>query len=168
MFDFIAFIVRFKYIILFYLGIIVLLWIKRKKLDIQAKVIVLYRMKWGLKWMDKYASKLREWIILGGYVGVGAGYVGLIFISYILIKNLIDIIVNPATTPGVSVVLPGINVPGLGVLPFWYWIIAIFCIAIVHEFSHGIYMVLHKIKIKSTGFAFLKFFPAKQKLFATA
>jgi len=147
--------VRFKYIILFYLGIIVLLWIKRKKLDIQAKVIVLYRMKWGLKWMDKYASKLREWIILGGYVGVGAGYVGLIFISYILIKNLIDIIVNPATTPGVSVVLPGINVPGLGVLPFWYWIIAIFCIAIVHEFSHGIVARAHQVEVKNTGIVFL-------------
>ena len=45
-------------------------------------------MKWGLKWMDKYSQKFREWVILLGYIGVGAGFVGLVFISYLLIKNL--------------------------------------------------------------------------------
>ena len=108
-------------------------------------------MKWGLKWMDRYAKKFREWIILLGYIGVGAGYVGLVFISYILVKNLYDLIVSPATVSGVSLVLPGINIPGLGVLPFWYWLIAIFVIALVHEFSHGIVARAHKIPVKNTG-----------------
>lgn len=105
--------------------------------------------------MDKYAAKFREWIILLGYIGVGAGYVGLVFISYILIKNLYNIITQPAASSGVSLVLPGINVPGLGILPFWYWFFAIFIIAIVHEFSHGIVARAHKIEVKNSGFAFL-------------
>jgi len=56
----------------------------------------------------------------------------MVFIIVILVKNVYDLIITPAATPGVSVVLPGVNVPGIGVLPFWYWLIAIFIIAIVH------------------------------------
>jgi membrane-associated protease RseP (regulator of RpoE activity) len=149
------FILKYKAIFLFYLAIIVILIIKRKKLDIQAKFIILYRMKFGLKFIEKFAQKRRQLIILLGYIGVGAGYIGLIFISYILIKNLYDLIVKPAAVSGVSLVLPGINIPGLGVLPFWYWILAIFIIALVHEFSHGIVARAHKIPVKNTGIVFL-------------
>lgn len=151
--EVISFIVEYKFVILFYLLIIAFFIIKRKNVDVQAKIIFLYRMKWGLKWMDKYASKLREWIILFGYIGVGAGYIGLIFISYILIKNLYTLITQPAAVSGVSLVLPGIHVPGLGILSFWYWLIAIFLIALVHEFAHGIIARAHKIPVKNTGLA---------------
>ncbi len=145
---------RYKYIILFYLLLAIFLLLNRKKLTVYAKFIILYRMKWGLTWMDKYASRFREWIILLGYVGVGAGFLGLVLISYVLIKNLIDLATQPEAVSGVSLVLPGINVPGLGVLPFWYWIIAIFIIAVVHEFSHGIVARAHNIKVQHTGLVF--------------
>ncbi|MBI2103091.1 site-2 protease family protein [Candidatus Woesearchaeota archaeon] len=144
-------IIQYKYILIFYLVIIALLFIKRKQIEVQGKIIFLYRMKWGLKWMDKVSQKYREWIILLGYIGVGAGFVGLVVISYVLIKNLIDLIANPATPSGVSLVLPGINVPGLGILPFWYWLIAIFIIALVHEFAHGVVARAHNIEVKNTG-----------------
>ncbi|HLD00139.1 MAG TPA: site-2 protease family protein [Candidatus Nanoarchaeia archaeon] len=145
------FIAKHPTIFIFYGIIIALVIIFRKKIDIQSKVIFLYRMKWGLKWMDKYSSKFRQWIIMIGYIGVGAGFVGLVAISYILIKNLVDLILNPATTTGVSLVLPGLNIPGLGVLPFWYWLISIFVIAIVHEFGHGIVARAHNVEVKNTG-----------------
>ena len=101
--------------------------------------------------MDKYSAKYREWVILCGYVGMGAGFVGLITISYVLINNLYQLFTVPAANSGVALVLPGIKVPGLGILPFWYWIIAIFIIAVVHEFSHGIVARAHKLKVKNTG-----------------
>jgi len=145
------FVLNHKIIFLFYLVIIILAVISRKKIVTQAKFILLYRTKWGLRWMDKYSQKFREWIILFGYIGVGAGYVGLMVISYVLIKNLYDLIVKPAAVSGVSLVLPGLNVPGMGILPFWYWLIAIFVIAIVHEFSHGIVARAHNIEVKNTG-----------------
>lgn len=151
--EVISFIVEYKSVILFYLLIIAFFIIKRKNVDVQAKIIFLYRMKLGLKWMDKYASKLREWLILLGYIGVGAGYIGLVFISCILIKNLYTLITQPAAVSGVSLVLPGIHVPGLGILSFWYWLIAIFLIALVHEFAHGIIARAHKIPVKNTGLA---------------
>ncbi len=147
----VSFFLHYKSIIIFYLVVIGLLIWKRKKIQTQAKIIFLYRMKWGLKWMDKYSQKFREWIILLGYIGVGGGFIGLIFISFILIKNLFDLFAKPAATSGVSLVLPGLNVPGLGILPFWDWIIAIFLIAIIHEFAHGIVARAHNVKVKNTG-----------------
>jgi membrane-associated protease RseP (regulator of RpoE activity) len=150
-----SFIIKYKFVFLFYLAITIFLITKRKKLDFQAKVIILFRTKFGLRWMEKFTNRFREWIILVGYIGVGAGYVGLVFISYVLIKNIYDMIVNPIAISGVSIVLPGINIPGLGVLPFWHWLIAIFVIASVHEFSHGIVARAHKIEVKSTGVVFL-------------
>ncbi len=152
--DILSFLNQFKYIIFFYLLIIIFLILHSKKIDRQAKIIFLYRTKWGLSWMDKYSKKFREWVILLGYIGVGAGYVGLIVISYVLIKNLVDLVTKPAAVSGVSLVLPGINVPGLGILPFWYWIIAIFIIAVVHEFAHGIVARAHNIEVKNTGIVF--------------
>jgi len=38
---------------------------------------------------------------------------------------------------------------------FTYFIVALAIVAVVHEFSHGIYMKLFKVKIKSTGLVFL-------------
>ncbi len=148
------FLIQYKAIILFYLAIIVFLVLKRKKLDIQAKFIILYRMKWGLRWMDSTARKFREWIVLLGYIGTGLGFVGMLFIIYILFKNLYMVIAQPSAMSSVSLVLPGVNVPGMGVLPFWYWLIAIFIIAMVHEFSHGVVANAHNIPVKNSGIVF--------------
>ena len=146
----VTFILKFKYIILFYLAIIIFFYIKRKQLDFQAKIIVLYRMKFGLRFIEKFVNKFREPTILLGYIGVGAGYVGLIFISYVLIKNLVDLVISPAAVSGVSLVLPGVNIPGLGVLPFWYWVIAIFLIALV---KHTINSQITLIVVGFTAYA---------------
>ncbi len=149
------FIIQYKVIFIFYAVVILFLAFKRKSWDVQNKIIILYRTKFGLNLIDKVSSKFREWVILLGYVGVGAGYIGMIVISYVLIKNIIDLIFVPKAISGVSLVLPGVNVPGMGILPFWHWLIAIFVIAVVHEFSHGIVAKAHGISIKSTGMVFL-------------
>ncbi len=104
--------------------------------------------------MDSFARRFREWVILLGYTGVGVGFVGLIFISYLLVKNLVDYFTQETIVAGASIVYPGMRVPGLGVLPFWDWIIAIFIIAVVHEFSHGIVAKAHNLEVKNTGIVF--------------
>ncbi len=149
------FIIKYKAIFIFYAIIILFLALKRKSWDVQNKIIILYRTKLGLNLIDKVSSKFREGIILLGYIGVGAGYVGMVVISYVLIKNIIDLIFVPKAVSGVSLVLPGISIPGIGVLPFWHWLIAIFVIAVVHEFSHGIVAKAHGISVKNTGIVFL-------------
>jgi membrane-associated protease RseP (regulator of RpoE activity) len=150
--EILNFLLQYKYIIVFYTIIAVWIAAHWNKFDVQAKIIFLYRTKLGLKTMDKMVKKYREQIILLGYIGVGAGFVGLVFISYTLISNLWSLIFNPSVGNAVSLVLPGVNVPGLGVLPFWYWLISIFIIATVHEFGHGIVARAHKIPVLSSGF----------------
>jgi len=149
-----SFIVTYKYILIFYLFIILFIVLHRKKIDVQGKIIFLYRTKLGIAWMDKYSTKYREWVILSGYIGIGVGFIGMLFISFFLIKNIYDLIMVPQAASGVSLVLPGINVPGLGILPFWHWLVAIFVIAVVHEFSHGIVARAHNVEVKNTGVVF--------------
>ena len=40
-------------------------------------------------------------------------------------------------------------------VPFWYWLIALFILAVVHEFAHGVIGERWGVRIKSSGFAFL-------------
>ena len=154
MISVLAFLLKYKYILIFYLLVALFIAFNWKRIERQAKIIFLYRTQVGIKWMDRCVDKFREWVILFGYIGMGAGFVGLGVISYVLIQNLYSLITKPAATSGVSLVLPGVNVPGLGVLPFWYWIMAIFTIAVIHEFSHGIVARAHKIPVKNTGLVF--------------
>src|SRR3989344_4281502 len=154
MVDALAFILKYKFILIFYLIIALFIAFKWKRIEKQAKIIFLYRTKLGLRWMDKYSQKFREWVILSGYIGMGVGFVGLVVISYVLVQNLYSLITRSEAVSGVSLVLPGVHVPGLGVLPFWYWILAIFGIAVVHEFSHGIVARAHNIPVKNTGLVF--------------
>ncbi|MBT4445813.1 site-2 protease family protein [archaeon] len=144
-------ILQYKYIIIFYLVVAILVFTHRKKIDFQAKIIMLYRTSWGLKFIKTCATKFREWVILFGYLSTGLGIIGLFMISFILIQNIYKLLFVAGAANGVALVLPGINIPGLGVLPFWHWLIAIFVIATVHEFSHGVVAKAHNIKVKSTG-----------------
>ncbi len=154
MIEALAFVLKYKFVLLFYLFVVLFIAFHWKKIERQAKIIFLYRTKVGLHWMDKYSAKFHEWVILFGYIGMGAGFVGLVVISYVLIHNLYSLITQPEAVSGVSLVLPGVHVPGLGVLPFWYWILAIFAIAVIHEFSHGIVARAHNIPVKNTGLVF--------------
>jgi membrane-associated protease RseP (regulator of RpoE activity) len=62
--------------------------------------------------------------------------------------------INPAAVGGVALVLP-FRIKGSFYVPFFYWIISIFVLAVIHEFSHGVIARAYNIKIKSSGFAFL-------------
>ncbi|MBL7147478.1 MAG: site-2 protease family protein [Nanoarchaeota archaeon] len=91
-----------------------------------------------------------------GFMGIIIGFLGMFFIFYYLIHATYKLIFVPEAIPALAPVLPGIEIiPGLPVLGFWHWIITILIVAAIHEFSHGIFARLYKIKIKSSGFAFL-------------
>lgn len=91
-----------------------------------------------------------------GYIGIFAGFLGMFFIFYYLIHATYKLLFVPEAIPALAPVLPGIQIiPGLPILGFWHWIITILIVATIHEFSHGIFARLNKIKIKSSGFAFL-------------
>jgi len=78
----------------------------------------------------------------------------MILIAYSLIDSLLKLLFVDGAVSQVAPVLP-FKAKGVFYVPFLYWIISIFIIAAIHEFSHGVVARRYGIKIKSSGFAFL-------------
>src|SRR3989344_3636030 len=130
----------------FFLVLIIIFRIYRKKFDVQWGIFALYRTKIGLKLMDKIAKKFPRTLHYLGYVSIFLGFLGMIITITFL---------TPTPQPQIAPVLPGIAVEGMPPLSFWHWILSILVVAAIHEAFHGIYSRLIKVKIKSSGFAFL-------------
>jgi len=114
----------------------------------------MYRTKIGLKFMEKFAKRFSKQLKYIGYFAVFIGFFGMFLITYALIKNVYTLFTRPEAVSGVGLVLP-FEVKGAFYVPFFYWIVSIFIIALVHEFSHGILAKKYGMKIKSSGMAFL-------------
>ncbi|MFH1376659.1 MAG: site-2 protease family protein [Candidatus Woesearchaeota archaeon] len=147
-------------ILLIIFGIILLIFIltHKKKVEFQ-KILgpvvyfVLYRTKIGLVLMDKLAKRSPRFLNVLAYVSISVGFIGMAFILYFLVQGAYGFFFQNQPSP-VGLILPGVKVPGLPTLSFFHWIAAIFILAVVHEFSHGVFARLYDIKIKSSGFAF--------------
>lgn len=145
--------------IVFIILMVLFLYIKRKKIQIQriffpVLYFVMYKTKAGLKSMD-FAAKRFPNVLKGlSFLGVLIGFLGMILIVIELLKNTVNLLIKPGIAPGIQPVLP-FEAKGVFFVPFIYWILAIFIIAGVHEFSHGMISRLYKVKIKSSGVAFL-------------
>jgi len=141
--------------IIFY-GFVLLFLMKNKhKVEVQNKIFFLYKTKLGINLMNRIADKFPRLLRIIGYFSILTGISGMFFISYILIKGTIKLVLDPSGTPSLAPVLPGVSIPGAPNLSFWHWIITIFIVAVVHEFSHGVFARLNKVEIKSSGFALL-------------
>lgn len=104
--------------------------------------------------MDSVAKKYRKFMLYIGHFGILVGFLGMLLISYGLISNIYVLFTKPEATPGVGLVLP-FKAKGIFFVPFFYWIISIFVIAVVHEFAHGLIARVNNLKVKSSGFAFV-------------
>lgn len=147
-------------VILFYLIIIVLLIKHRKKLEVHGKVVFLYKTQLGIKLMAKVAEKYNRAIKILSRIGVYVGFAGMALIMFFLIKSFIDLIFNPAAPPAMSLVIPGVKIPGSAIfVPFWYGIISLFFVIVVHEFAHGVVSKAYKIRVKSSGLGLFAIIP---------
>ncbi|MFH0978464.1 MAG: site-2 protease family protein [Candidatus Woesearchaeota archaeon] len=145
--------------ILFVVLLGVFLYARRDRLRLQkiffpVLYVLMYRSKVGLKAMDSWASRLPKLLKWLATAGIFIGFLGMALIAFALVQNLVKLLTNPTALPGVQLVLP-VKVPGTFYVPFFYWIISIMIIAAVHEFSHGLIARAYKMKIKSSGIAFL-------------
>ncbi len=153
------------------LGIFVIflaVFLSRKKKNIQKQgLLLLYRTTWGIKLINNVGRKYKKLLEKLSYVSIGMGYLLMVCmvylfgkIVYIYITNLQ--LVRAIAIPPIMPLIPYIDkiVPNLGLPPFYftYWIIIIAIIAIPHEFAHGIFASLKKVRIKKTGFGFFPFF----------
>lgn len=146
-------------LIIFGIILLIFMFINKKKIEVQRILFpvlyfILYRTKLGLNAMDKLAKKFPKFLNALGYVSIFLGFAGMAFILIFLIKGAYGFFFQDQPSP-VGLILPGVSIPGLPTLSFFHWIVAIFILAVVHEFSHGVFARLHNVKIKSSGFAFL-------------
>lgn len=148
------------FLILFTLGVIIFLYKKRRNLKKEG-IMYLYRTQLGIKFISYIGGKYKKTLKFLGYLAVVSGYVlmiGMLYlfgqIAYIYLKS--PDVARAIKVPPIMPLIPYIDsIPGLGFLPpfyFTYFIISIAVISIFHEFSHGIFMKLNKIRIKTTGF----------------
>ncbi|MBD3259198.1 hypothetical protein GF371_01045 [Candidatus Woesearchaeota archaeon] len=150
-------------IVIFLIFLSLFLFFNRKKLKIQKIIfplfyLIMLRTSVGLNFMEKYGKKYRDLLVFIGNCFIGFAVLGMIFIFIMLFYTIVKSLFIPADIPPVSPVLPYVPIPGLGSIGFWHWIIAIFVLAVSHEFAHGIIAVANKIKIKSSGPAFFSVF----------
>ncbi len=130
-------------------------------------LLFLYKTSLGIKIINKIGNKYRKALNVLGYVSIGLGFLlmlamlyffGKMVWIYVFQSEIVRLVKIPPITP----LLPYLpQIFKLNFLPpfyFIYWIIIIAIVAIVHEFSHGIFAVSKKIKIKNTGFGFFPFF----------
>jgi membrane-associated protease RseP (regulator of RpoE activity) len=154
------------FLIVFSILIALFLYKNNKNIKREMGIAFLYKSQLGIKLIKHVGTRYRK--ILRGlqYIIILVGYVlmaGILYLIgrtaylYIMYPVLItDVIKAPPVTPLIPYfpVIFGME-SFFPPLYFTYFIIALSIVAIVHEFSHGIYMAFHKVRIKSTGVLFL-------------
>lgn len=149
---------------IFIILLTIFLIIKRKNLAVSGPFpflyILMYRTTWGLDKMTKWSEKHPKLFLNLAYLSAFIGIIG-IFASFIFMFWQLGFIVDHQLTQGGGLVLPLKTDSGLDgavpvfYIPFLYWIIALFILAVVHEFAHGVISERFKVKVKSSGFAFM-------------
>ena len=151
---------------IFIVFLAVFLYRRKKNLKRQG-LLLLYRTNWGIKLINKVGNKYKKLLTGLSYVSIGMGYLLMVGILYLVGKIIYIYIAYPQVVRAIKVppIMPLVpylpQVFNLDFLPpfyFTYWIIIIAVIAITHEFAHGIFAALNKVKIKKTGFGFFPFF----------
>ena len=123
-------------------------------------LFIFMRTKFGLKAINWVVKNFKRGVLVFGVVGRYVGFVGMVLIVFLLAGNLVKLIVNPGAAGAVSLVVPGVKIPGSPVfIPFWQGIIAIFVVVLVHEFAHGIVSQAIGVRVKNTGFGLFAIFP---------
>lgn len=153
--SFVLALVEYKITIIFYSLIFLIVYLNRKKFEVHAKFIYLYRTKIGISLMSLVSKKASRLIKFLGYVGVIIGFIGMILTFVMVLLLTYKLILNAPGAGGASPIIPGLPIAGTGlVFPLITGWIVLFMIIAIHELSHGIVASAHKIRIKNSGMAF--------------
>lgn len=151
------------FLVLFTLAVTLFLYTKRHNLKRQG-LLYLYRTKVGIRFIEWTSRKFPKTLKASQYLIVTSGYILMATMSYMIVKFSYVYITSPTIAKAIKipVIIPLVpylpRIFNLDFLPpfyFTYWIIILAIIAVPHEFAHGIFARLNKIRIHSTGFGFL-------------
>jgi membrane-associated protease RseP (regulator of RpoE activity) len=121
--------------------------LKRRGITFESGAAV-FRTKRGLETIHSFAERHPKFLLHFGNVAVILGLFLSAFVLFNFCYNLYFVIRHPKVAiPGATFVFPGL-IPGLTV---YWWLIAVGILMLVHEFSHGLLMRIHRVPIKSVG-----------------
>lgn len=111
------------------------------------------RLRGLISRISNFSPRFWRWFM---NVGIFVAFAAMIFITWTIISTLPSVF----EAPSVSVVIPGVEVPGSSIyVPLGYGLLALASVLVVHEFSHGIQAVGEKISIKSIGLLLFAILP---------
>lgn len=119
--------------------------------------IIIRRWTRGLEFIDKlvksYPTLIRRLGNIGVGIGILAGIAGTVILIFLTLKLQQTFGLVLPTTGGYQIPGPVFSVP------FWYWLIAIFIIAITHETMHAVFIRLEKVPVRNYGILMLLLLP---------
>lgn len=150
-------------VVVFALALAVIFYKDRKNVR-RESILLIRRTRKGKDMLIRIGTRLpRFWKILG-VIGVIAGFLVSSYTFIWLLGNSVKIILAEDVGASFMFVLPSASSeanigPGYLSVPFWYWIISIALLVVVHEGLHGIMAAREKVKIKSLGWGLLALIP---------
>jgi len=130
-------------------------------------LLFLYKTSRGIKIINKIGTKYKKLLDVLSYVSIVLGFLlmgvmiyffGKIVWLYVFHNEIVSLIKVPPIMPLLPYLPQVFKMDYLPPFYFIYWIVILAIVAISHEFSHGIFAVNKKVKVKSTGFGFFPFF----------
>lgn len=135
--------------------VIALLFRKQLKIDVEGPLLM--RKTQRLRgFIDRTAQRHpRAWKI---YLNIGIPIS--LFLMALMVYLLVISLQTLLQAPQVSLILPGVDLPGQPIMvPLGYGIIALATVMVIHEFGHGILARAEGVRIKSIGVLLLAILP---------
>ncbi len=150
-------------VLIFVIILIGIVYKDRKKFT-RDSIFLLRKTQTGRNFLTKLSGRFpRFWKHLGT-VGVIVSILGSIYGFVLLLNLFVKSLFAERAVGGMAILLPTptaspVIAPGVLGVPFWYWIISIALLVIVHEGSHGIQSLIAKVPLKSLGWGILLIIP---------
>jgi membrane-associated protease RseP (regulator of RpoE activity) len=128
------------------LGWLFILWLEKMgKLPAERHaIILLFKTERGKGFIERISKFKRFWKVFGS-AGIVFGILGMVLVVITLLLATYSTYIGRKPVEGATFVIPGVTIP------FWYGIIALISVLVVHEFAHGILARREGVSIKSMG-----------------
>ncbi len=150
-------------VIVFAIVLAGLFWKDRRNVERQS-IVFLRKTQRGRRFITNLGKRFPRFWLATGTLAVAVGFFMSLYILYFLADLALTNITAEQPVPGLALVLPSpsaetVSVPGIIGVPFWYWIISIALLVLVHEGLHGVMAARERVRIKSLGWGALFVIP---------
>ncbi|MCX6814482.1 MAG: site-2 protease family protein [Candidatus Aenigmarchaeota archaeon] len=149
-------------VLIFAAFLAVLVYLDRKNWK-RESILLLRKTQKGKRFLIRLGTRFPRFWLVVGTLAVIITFLSSIWIIWLLIVQTQLLATGQISVgPGILVPSPTSQTtigPGYFAVPFWYWIISIAVLVIVHEGMHGVMAAREKVRIKSLGWGLLAVIP---------